>query len=268
MTRFSQFVKKFELAQQASEQIKPTSGLCGFELEWNLLDSEFRPLLTVGSESTRQSFVDYLRAQCISTNLREFSQLEVFHWMIEWATRPYYSPRGVIYEARLMEAVLINALSKAGRQFDERLYLWHGNLPVKTDVSFDSIPGSWHLAKRRYLERCVELYGDSLATAGTHTNLSLPDSLFEWDFIHLPTSDRTSGIAQPLHLDEFKSEFYITATRLMRAFACLFIATSASTPFQAGILDGKPTTFLTRYDSVRNMTFPNPSDLDLPNLYR
>lgn len=268
MARFSQFADKFVLAQQASEKIKPSGGLCGFELEWNLLNSEFHPLLMAGSGPTKQSFVDYLRAECLSPQLREYSQLEVFHWMIEWATRPYYSPRAVIYEARLMEAALINALSKAGRQLGERLYLWHGNLPVLTDVNFDSIPGSWHLAKRRYLERCVELYGESLATAGTHTNLSLPDSLFEWDFIHLPAIDRTGRVDQPLHLDEFKSEFYITATRLMRAFACLFIATSASTPFQAGMFDGKPTTFLTRFDSVRNLTFPNPVALDLPNLYR
>ena len=90
------------------------------------------------------------------------------------------------------------------------------------------IPGGWHLAKRRYLERCVDLYGSSLATAGIHTNLSLPDPLFAWDFIHLPSSERGEA-----HLDDYKSEFYITATRLMRAFVALFIATAASTPLQA-----------------------------------
>jgi succinyl-diaminopimelate desuccinylase len=117
----------------------------------------------------------------------------------------------------------------------------------------------------------VELYGDSLATAGTHTNLSLPDPLFTWDFVHLSPSQRMGygqAGASPQHLDEYKSEFYITATRLMRAFAALFIATSASTPLQAEMRDGRPVVTLTEYDSVRNLTFPNPLALDLPNLYR
>jgi succinyl-diaminopimelate desuccinylase len=117
----------------------------------------------------------------------------------------------------------------------------------------------------------VELYGDNLATAGTHTNLSLPDPLFTWDFVHLSPSQRTSygqGGASPQHLDEYKSEFYITATRLMRAFAALFIATSASTPLQAQERDGRSVVVLTGNDSVRNLTFPNPLPLDVPDLYR
>ena len=126
-----------------------------------------------------------------------------------------------------------------------------------------SIPGSWHIAKRRYLERCVDLYGDALATAGIHTNLSLPDPLFAWDFVHLSPSERGDR-----HLDEYKSEFYITATRLLRAFAALFIAASAATPFQAQVVDGQPVIKLTPFDSVRNLTFPNPPALDEPNLYR
>ncbi len=59
------------------------------------------PLLTVGAGPSQHSFVDYLRAECIPPWQAQFSQLEVFHWMVEWATRPYYSPRGAIYEARL-----------------------------------------------------------------------------------------------------------------------------------------------------------------------
>jgi succinyl-diaminopimelate desuccinylase len=92
-----------------------------------------------------------------------------------------------------------------------------------------------------------------------------------WDFVHLSPTQRMSygnGGASPQYLDEFKSEFYITATRLMRAFASLFIATSASTPLQVQMRDGKPVVALTDYDSVRNLTFPNPPTLDLPDLYR
>jgi len=257
------FAEKYQLALAAAQKENPSGGLNGFELEWNLLDEQLRPLLTVGTGPAQQSFVDYLRAECLPPYLASFSQLEVFHWMIEWATRPYYSPRGAASEGRLMEAVLMNALARAGAKFNEHLFLWHGNLIALTATGRESIPGSWGIAKRRYLERCVDLYGDTLATAGTHSNLSLPDPLFQWDFLHLSHSERGER-----HLDEYKSEFYITAARLLRAFAGLFIAASASTPLQAQALDGRPAVVLTAYDSVRNLTFPNPAEIDLPDLYR
>jgi succinyl-diaminopimelate desuccinylase len=259
----TRFADKYQLALETASREKPEGGLCGFELEWNLLDSGMHPLLTVGVGPSRVSFVDYLRANCLSPWLREYSQLEVFHWMIEWATRPYYQPQEAVYEARLMEAALYNSLHKAGRAFGEQLYAWHGNLLFATAIDYDSIPGSWHLAKRRYLERCVDLYGDTLATAGTHANLSLPDPLFAWDFMHLSDSERGD-----LHLDSFKSQFYITAARLLRAFSALFIAASASTPLQAQTVEGQPVVRLTEFDSVRNLTFPNPPAIDLPELYR
>jgi succinyl-diaminopimelate desuccinylase len=258
-----QFAEKYQLALESAARDKPSGGLNGFELEWNLLDEQFRPLRTVGSGPAEQSFVDYLRAETISPWLREFSQLEVFHWMIEWATRPYYSPRGAVFEGRLMEAVLINALTRAGVQFGERLFHWHGNLLFLTDISHDSIPGNWSIAKRRYLEHAVDMYNGTLATAGTHTNLSLPEPLFMWDFMHLPASERGDH-----HLDDFKSEFYITATRLLRAFAPLYIATTASTPLEAQIRGDRAVVVLTEHDSVRNLTFPNPPEIDLPDLYR
>ncbi|MBI5824178.1 MAG: M20 family metallopeptidase [Chloroflexi bacterium] len=257
------FADKYLLATEQAAKEKPQGGLNGFEQEWNLLDEELRPLLTVGAGPSQQSFVDYLRAECLPQWQTQFSQLEVFHWMIEWATRPYYTPRGAIYEARLMEASLVNALHRAGSNFDERLHYWHGNLLFLTDIGHNSIPGNWSIAKRRYLEKCVDLYGDTLATAGIHTNMSLPDPLFAWDFMHLSASERGDQ-----HLDEYKSEFYITATRLLRAFSSLFIATAASTPMQAQVKDGRAAVILTAHDSIRNLTFPNPRELDLPDLYR
>ena len=257
------FADKYLLALEQASKEKPAGGLNGFEQEWNLLDEGLRPLLTVGAGPSQQSFVDYLRAQCVSPWQAQFSQLEVFHWMIEWATRPYYSPRGAIYEARLMEASLINALHRAGVNFGERLHYWHGNLLFLTDIGHHSIPGKWAIAKRRYLEKCVDLFDGTLAVAGIHTNLSLPDPLFAWDFMHLPESERGDQ-----HLDEYKSEFYITATRLLRAFASLFIATSASTPMRAEVRGGRAVVALTEFDSIRNLTFPNPSSIDLPDLYR
>ena len=257
------FADKYLLAVEQAIQEKPSGGLNGFEQEWNLLDDDLRPLLTVGAGPSQHSFVDYLRAECIPNWQVQFSQLEVFHWMIEWATRPYYSPRGAIYEARLQEASLINALHCAGINFGERLHYWHGNLLFLTDIGHHSIPGNWTIAKRRYLEKCVDLYGDTLATTGIHTNMSLPDPLFAWDFMHLTPTERGDQ-----HLDEFKSEFYITASRLLRAFAALFIATTASTPIQAEVRGGRAVVALTEFDSVRNLTFPNPPAIDLPDLYR
>jgi len=258
-----QFAEKYQLALEEAMKDKPQGGLAGFEQEWNLLDADLRPLLTVGAGPSQHSFVDYLRAECIPAWQSQFSQLEVFHWMVEWATRPYYTPRGAIYEARLMEASLMNALHRAGLNFGERLHYWHGNLLFLTDINHQSIPGNWSLAKRRYLEKCVDLYGDTLATTGIHTNISLPDPLFAWDFMHLSPSERGDK-----HLDDYKSEFYITATRLLRAFASLFIATSASTPMQAQVKDGRAAVILTEFDSIRNLTFPNPREVDLPDLYR
>ncbi len=205
-----QFAEKYKLAVKSAQEQKPDGGLNGFELEWNLLDEQFRPLLTVGSGPAQQSFVDYLRAKCLPPWLAKFSQLEVFHWMVEFATRPYFSQRGAAYEARLMEAVMMNSLSRAGKEFGERLFYWHGNLIFLTTINHESIPGNWAIAKRRYLERCVDLYGDTLATAGIHVNMSLPEPLLAWDFMHLPASERGDK-----HLDDYKSEFYITSARLL-----------------------------------------------------
>ncbi|BDU69994.1 hypothetical protein GETHOR_20950 [Geothrix oryzae] len=257
------FVEKFQLARQTALETRPTGGLCGLELEWNLVDPQFRPLLTVGTGPDRMSFVDHLRTKVLSPWTEEYHQLEVFHWMIEWVTRPYHTPKGAVYEGRLLEAALINALAKAGRTFGEPLHYWHGNLLVLPEIGPDCVPMSWHLAKRRYLQRCVELYGTELATAGTHSNLSLPEPMLAWDFMHLPASERGDR-----HLDDYKNQVYITGTRLMRAFAALFIAASASTPLQASLEDGKPVVRLTPFESVRNLTFPNPPALDVPDLNR
>jgi succinyl-diaminopimelate desuccinylase len=257
------FVEKFQLARQTALETRPSGGLCGLELEWNLVDPQFRPLLTVGTGPDRMSFVDHLRTEVLAPWTEEYHQLEVFHWMIEWVTRPYHTPKGAVYEGRLLEAALINALYKAGRAFGEPLHYWHGNLLVLPEIGPDCVPMSWHLAKRRYLQRCVEIYGTELATAGTHSNLSLPEPMLAWDFMHLPDAQRGDN-----HLDAYKNKVYITGTRLMRAFAALFIATSASTPLQASEEDGKPVVRLTPYESVRNLTFPNPPALDVPDLNR
>ena len=257
------FAEKVLLARQVAAKELPLRGTTGLELEWNLLDSEFHPLERVGSGPARRSFADVLREDLLPDWLAERTQLEVFHWMLEWTTRPHYSPLLTIYESRLLEACLLNALARAGRTFGERLYAFHGNLLSVTHVDHASIPGGWNLAKRRYLETCVDLFGENLATAGIHANLSLPEPLLSWDFMHLPTSERANG-----HLDSYKNRVYVEGTRLMRAFAPLFIATTASTPLRAEVRQGRPVVVLTEFDSVRNLTFPSPEAIDLPDLYR
>ena len=257
------FVEKFQLARRTALETRPGGGLCGLELEWNLVDPQFRPLLTVGTGPDHMSFVDHLRTKVLSPWTEEYHQLEVFHWMIEWVTRPYHTPKGAVYEGRMLEAALINALAKTSRAFGEPIHYWHGNLLVLPKIGPDCVPESWHLAKRRYLQRCVELYGTELATAGTHSNLSLPEPMLAWDFMHLPASERGE-----IHLDDYKNQVYITGTRLMRAFAALFISASASTPLQASEENGEPVVRLTPFESVRNLTFPNPPSLDVPDLNR
>ena len=228
------FAEKYEKARQVALQQLPQRGTSGLELEWNLLDSRMRPLQTVGIGPDQRSFVDVLRGERLPAWLAEQSQLEVFHWMIEWATRPYYLPGGAVYESRLLEAGLLNALADSGRAFGERLYASHGNLFAEVVVDHASIPGGWNLAKRRYLERCVDLYGDRLATAGIHANLSLPGTPARVGF-HASAARRarrrTSGW--------LPSQVYIEATRLLRAFAALFVATAASTPLRLEPGDGE-----------------------------
>jgi len=254
------FAEKYLLAIETDERSAREGGTSGLELEWNLYDSRFQPLRTVGNG---RSFVDVLREEYVPHWLDWHTKPEVFHWMTEWITRPYFSPVHTVYEGWLLEACLLNILSKASADLGERLYMFHGNVLHPVEVSHADIPGSWNLAKRRYLERCVDLYGASLATAGTHVNVSLPDTLLGWDFMHLPSSERTNG-----HLDNYKNRVYIEATRLMRAFAALSMAVTASTPLRTDTRTGEPLVILTDVDSNRNLTFPNDRTLDVPYLYR
>lgn len=266
-----QFAEKYRLAVQTANDQNPEKGICGFEVEWNLLNSKMQPVLGVGAGPVQQQFVDYLMEKCLPEWVLPVMDLEAFKWMIEYSTNPYYHLFGALYESRLLEGVLINAMHKAGRDFGERLYLQHGSLFYPISVDHDSVPSSWPLAKRRYVERCVDMFGEILGTAGIHTNLSFPEPLLAWDFMHLSQNERRNyghDLSLPVHIDDYTNEVYITQTRLLRAFAALFIAISASTPIRGEWRDDEPVAVLTDFNSVRSMTFPNPIALDVPNLYR
>lgn len=248
--------EKYNLAVENDSEAHPDGGTTGLELEWNLYAADFSPAEKVEGVD----FIDYLRAEVMPDWLLDFNKLEVFGWMTEWITRPYYSARHTVYEGWLLEGALLNALAASGQG---RMYAYHGNLLHPADVSHADIPGSWNIAKRRYLERCVDLYGVTLATAGTHVNASLPESLLSWDFMHLPASERGED-----HLDGYKNRVYIDAARLLRAFAALSIAVTASTPLRVDRENGHSHVVLTDVDSNRNLTFPNDRNLDVPHLYR
>jgi len=171
------FADRVRHARRTAIEQDPFGGTTGLEIEWNLLDAAFQPLQRVGAGRAARSFADVFREDLLPQWLAERTQLEVFHWMIEWTTRPHYSSWLTVAEARLLEACQINALHKASQTFGERLHAWHGNLLARVNVGHGSIPGGWNLAKRRYLERCVDLYGATLATAGIHVNLTLPEPL-------------------------------------------------------------------------------------------
>ncbi len=259
----NQFVKKYQLSIETARKEFPNQGICGMEIELFLLDSELRPLLAVGTGPSRKSFVDYFRENYIPESVLPLTDLEAFEWMLEWGTNPYYSARGAVYEGRILQGVTLNALHKAGETFQEKLHLWQGILPYVTNVTYSSIPGGWHLAKRRYIEKCVDMYGDTLSTAGNHTNISLPEPLLAWDFMHLAAGERSGKL-----LENYKNDVYIGLTRLMRAFAPLFIATSAASPFKAEVRNGKAVVLITEDNSLRHQTFPKPTHLDIPEIYR
>jgi succinyl-diaminopimelate desuccinylase len=237
-------------------------GTSGLEVELNILDERLRPATRVGYGPEARSFADYLVGELAPPFVASRLQREVFHWMTEFATRPYYAPEGAALEAKLLEGALANILDAASLSAGGRFSALHGNLlyPVEPDES--SIPEGWSLGKRRYLARCVALFGARLATAGIHTNHSLPEPLLSWDFFHLP-----HGAREGRTLADFRSEAMIRITRLLRPYCPLFIAVSASTPLRAETVDGAPALVLTDEDSNRLLTFPNPETLDVPHLY-
>ena len=261
-TDWSQFAEKVQLAVESSLETHFERGLSGLELEFNLLDHALRPVTTVGYGPGRQSFADYLLEGHVPDWIKPQCQLEVFHWMAELVTQPYYDPMGTAMEGRLLEAVLGRALEDASLAFGESFHALHGNLPFPVAPTPDSIPGGWDLAKKKYLARCVDLFGAKLATAGIHTNHSYPEALLSWDFFHLPQHRREGQT-----LIDFRNAAVIRATKLLRPFTPLFIALTASTPLDWEEVDGEPAVVLTQNDSNRLLTFPNPPELDVPYLY-
>ncbi len=256
------FAEKVRLAVESSLESHFASGTAGLEVEFNVLGRDLRPVLRVGWGPESRSFADYLHDRRLPRWLEERAQLEVFHWMTEVATRPYYSALGAAFEARVLEGVVLNTLAEAGLSFGERFYALHGNVLLPVEVAGESIPDGWSLAKKRYLARCVELYGAALATAGIHTNHSFPEALLSWDFFHLPRHERAEQ-----NLVDFRNRAVIRGTRLLRPYCPLFIAASAASPLTWERVDGRAVIVDNGADSNRLLTFPNPAALDVPYLY-
>src|SRR5512135_2614315 len=125
---WSQFAEKVHMAVDSSLETHFERGLSGLELEFNLLDHALRPVTTVGYGPGRQSFADYLLQGHVPAWIKPQCQREVFHWMAELVTRPYYDPLGTAIEGRILEAVLLRALEEASLAFGESFHALHGNL--------------------------------------------------------------------------------------------------------------------------------------------
>ena len=259
---WNRFAEKVQMAVASSRQDQPDGGTSGLEIELNIFDSELQPVASVGTGPERRSFADYLHDERLPEWARDGFQLEVFHWMTELTTRPHFSALATAAEGRLLEAVLLNTLSDLELTHGESFSVLHGNIPRPIQVGSDSIPFGWNLARRRYLERCVELFGSRLATAGIHTNHSFPEALLSWDFFHLPLRERKGRT-----LESYRNAAIIRATRVLRPYCSLFIAVSAASPFAWEEVDGEGRPVLTDTDSQRLLAFPNPQDLDVASLY-
>jgi len=187
-SEWGRFAEKVLLALENSQQGDPQSGTSGLEVEFNILDPDLTPVARVGYGPEGHSFADYLHDERLPEWVRDRFQLEVFHWMTELTTQPCFSARATAAQARLLEGVLLDTLADIGHSFGTSFLALHGNIPHPAEVNGTSIPGGWNLARQRYLRRCVDLFGDRLATAGIHTNHSFPETLLSWDFFHLPAA--------------------------------------------------------------------------------
>jgi succinyl-diaminopimelate desuccinylase len=264
MTRdeWGRFADKLQLALENSQQGDPSGGTSGLEVEFNILDADLAPVAHVGYGPERTSFADYLHDERLPEWARDHFQLEVFHWMTELITSPCYSARATAAQSRLLEGVLLDTLAEVGRSFGTSFVALHGNIPGPIDVDGNSIPRGWNLARRRYLRRCVSLFGPRLATAGIHTNHSYPEAMLSWDFFHLPLHDREGRT-----LEDYRNQAVIRATRVLRPMCPVFIAVSAASPLAAEAVNGRTEVVLTGADSRRLLAFPNPVDLDVAGLY-
>jgi succinyl-diaminopimelate desuccinylase len=256
------FAEKVQMAIESSRQDNPEGGTSGLEVEFNVLDGGFRPVASVGTGPERRSFADYLHEDRLPDWARPSFQLEVFHWMIELTTRPHFNAVATVAESRLLEAVLLNTLAELELTHREPFSTLHGNIPQSFQVNGDCIPAGWNLARRRYLQKCVDLYGDRLATAGIHTNHSFPEALLSWDFFHLPLDERRKTT-----MEGYRNRAVIRATRLLRPYCPLFIAISAASPLSWEKTGEETVAVLTDIDSQRLLAFPNPEELDISGLY-
>ncbi len=262
LSDWSRFADKVRLALENSQQGDPRGGTSGLEVEFNVLGRDLAPMGHVGYGPERRSFADYLFAEALPEWARDHFQLEVFNWMTELTTAPCYSARSTAAQSRVLEGILMDVLAGVGRAYGVALIALHGNIPYRVRVGADSIPDGWNLARRRYLGRCVQLFGKRLATAGIHTNHSYPEAMLSWDFFHLPASERRGRT-----LEDHRNRAIVRATRLLRPLCPAFIAVSAASPLATEEVEGRCEVVLTDHDSCRLLSFPNPEQLDVPGLY-
>jgi hypothetical protein len=155
------FAEKVRLAVETSPAARRTSGL----RSGSTSNSDLKPV--GGSVRAGRSFA-YLHDERLRW-ARDRFQLEVFHWMTELTTRPFFSPEATAAEARLLEGALLNTLAELRLSFGESFFAHHGNIAGALEVGLDSIPDGWNLARKRYLRRCV-----SSSAGGSRIGITFP----------------------------------------------------------------------------------------------
>ena len=116
------FSEKLQLAVETSCVNDPSSGTSGLEVEFNILDESLLPVARVGYGPEGRSFADFLHDERLPEWVRDRFHLEVFHWMTEITTRPFYSAIAAASEAVLLEGVLINTLADLRLSYGEAFY--------------------------------------------------------------------------------------------------------------------------------------------------
>ena len=89
---WERFAEKYRMAVAASLESHFEGGTSGLEVEWNVLNRSLAPVLQVGWGAESRSFADYLHEERLPPWIGGRARLEVFHWMIEVATRPGCCP--------------------------------------------------------------------------------------------------------------------------------------------------------------------------------
>ena len=236
------------------------TGIYGIEKEFAFTkSSDLFPCQKLGRHSTYKFIMDY---GAIPNWLKKRTTPEVFDFMIEVMSEPMFSYQEAVREIMRTEAILWKSLKHIMNEFPnmDEILLSNGMLFKPANIEDDHIPEVWGMDKKAYLMEMVNRYKDHLTPQGMHDNLSLPEPLLilQYQKASFPNQKGNLGYI------EFKNETYVWLSCQMRAFASLFIAISANTPFDYEWDDGKFHTIITGNNSSRWAHLPEIESTNYP----